>query len=459
MLALLILPGAATLMSVLSAVRRPIDDPDVFWIAAAGRELLRHGSLLRENHFSFTAPHAPWVMHEWLLGPLYAWGLSHIGSSFFALSAALVVIALAALLLFATPGTTTGRLFAAALFLPLFGVHLVSARPMVLALLPVAAMVGLAFAPGFGKKHLVLALLLELVWVNIHGSFPLGPLLLVAGALDASRDRRMRLMAAGGAVLAMALQPHGLALFALVLSYVGVGAGAAEVARARLLEFQPLLGEGFRFVSPTAFVGLALLMLVALWLLAKRRAFVRVALFGLTLAMALSHARHADLAGLVGAMIVLPAAVDARPWATSIHSASRTRIVLLLPAVLLAPVALFAPPLVNDSLGGADLPRLLAQVPDGAQVYTPFALGGRTEWLAADRGVRVFYDSRNDCYPDDVARLAFDLEDGRIDPVDAVEALRREGTTYLLVGHRSPLAQSQPSGRIASEGGLDLYAL
>ena len=140
------------MMSALTASRRGIDDPDVFWIAAAGRQLLHHGSLPRENFFSFTAPHAPWVMHEWLLGPVYALGLGHLGPTFFALLAALTVLAMAALLLFATPGEAQGKVLAAALFLPLFGVHLISARPMVLALLPAAAMLGLAFSPRFGPK-------------------------------------------------------------------------------------------------------------------------------------------------------------------------------------------------------------------------------------------------------------------------------------------------------------------
>ena len=53
-------------------VRSPIGDPDVWWVAAAGREMLRTGGVLRHNLFSFTEPDHAWLMHEWLLGPLYA---------------------------------------------------------------------------------------------------------------------------------------------------------------------------------------------------------------------------------------------------------------------------------------------------------------------------------------------------------------------------------------------------
>jgi len=441
-LALLILVGAASMMSALTASRRGIDDPDVFWIAAAGRQLLHHGSLPRENFFSFTAPHAPWVMHEWLLGPVYALGLGHLGPTFFALLAALTVLAMAALLLFATPGEAQGKVLAAALFLPLFGVHLISARPMVLALLPAAAMLGLAFSPRFGPKQFALALGLELVWVNVHGSFPLGPLFLLVGAWDAREDRRARLGASAGAAATMILQPHGAALYELVFNYVGVGAGGADVARARLLEFQPLLGAGARFVAPTAFAGLALLTLLALGLLMKRRALARVVLFAATLAMALLHARHADLAGLVGAMLLAPAAAEAATWRPAADlTSTRVRALLLVPAALLSMAALVGGARVDDSLGGAELPALLAQLPRDAHLYTPFALGGRAEWLSSERGVRVFYDSRNDCYPADVATLAFDLEDGRVTGDDALSALRAAGTTQLLLQRDSSLAR------------------
>ncbi|NOY91788.1 MAG: hypothetical protein GXP55_11380 [Deltaproteobacteria bacterium] len=458
-LALLILPGAAATMSALSAVRRPVDDPDVFWIAAAGRELLEGGALLRENFFSFSAPHTSWVMHEWLLGAPYAWGLAHFGAGFFGLVAALVVVSLTALLLFATPGEAQAKLVAAAFYLPLFGVHLVSARPMVLALLPAAAMLGLAFSTRFGRTQLILAPLLSLLWVNLHGSFPLGPVFLLVAALDARRDRRLRLWATLLSALTLLLQPHGLALFELVLEYLGAGTGGADVARARLLEFQPLFGAGARFVSPTAFAGLALLTLVALWLLARRRAFARVGLFAATGVMATLHARHADLAGLVGAMLLIPAALAGVRWRAARNvSTARARALVLLPALALCVSALWAGPQVDDSLGGSALPRLLADLPEGAHLYTPFALGGRAEWLASGRGVRVFYDSRNDCYPAEVARLAFDLEDDRLTPDEALAALRAAGTTHLVLRRDSPLARALGDA-YAVRGAWALYAM
>ena len=64
-----------------------LHDPDVWWVAAAGRERLLHGALPTTNLFSFTDPSHPWVMHEWLLAVPYAWMLGRLGPPAFAVGA------------------------------------------------------------------------------------------------------------------------------------------------------------------------------------------------------------------------------------------------------------------------------------------------------------------------------------------------------------------------------------
>src|SRR5512139_2612761 len=94
----LVLLWALALLSacyaMLSAVSVQVSDPDAFWVAAAGRELLAQHRVPTTNLFSFTEPNTPWVMHEWLLGPVYAIGLQQLGPAFF-IATALVLLSAA----------------------------------------------------------------------------------------------------------------------------------------------------------------------------------------------------------------------------------------------------------------------------------------------------------------------------------------------------------------------------
>src|SRR5205823_5687162 len=53
---------------------------------------------------------------------------------------------------------------------------------------------------------------------------------------------------------------------------------------------------------------------------------------------------------------------------------------------------------VDETLGGPAFVELVDAIPDGAHVYAPFAPSSLVIWLASARGVRVFFDPRNDCY-------------------------------------------------------------
>src|SRR4051812_7340509 len=88
-----------------AAATTPMTDPDIWWVAAAGRDMLSHGAVPRSNLFSYVEPEHPWIMHEWLLGPLYAAGLSHFGPCFFVLLA----IATLTVGLFLVLSMTAGR--------------------------------------------------------------------------------------------------------------------------------------------------------------------------------------------------------------------------------------------------------------------------------------------------------------------------------------------------------------
>src|SRR5690349_8345937 len=74
---------------VVIAAIYPVGDPDLWWVAAAGRLIRATGRVPTQNTFSFTNPGHPWVMHEWLFAVPYAWMLERVGPSALALLAAI----------------------------------------------------------------------------------------------------------------------------------------------------------------------------------------------------------------------------------------------------------------------------------------------------------------------------------------------------------------------------------
>ncbi len=73
-----------------------------------------------------------------------------------------------------------------------------------------------------------------------------------------------------------------------------------------------------------------------------------------------------------------------------------------------------------------------------SKVYAPFDFSGLVLWLGAPRGVRVFYDPRNDCYPPVVAEAAFSLE-GPAGRESARTILDRWGAELALVPDSHPV--------------------
>src|SRR5262245_55393844 len=194
----MLLLAVAFLAFAFTAATLPATDPDAFWVAAAGRWMLEHRAIPTENGFSFVDGAQPWVMHEWLFGVPYALGLRQFGPAFFAavavasvaLATAMLVIGSSEAWRFEWPGAVVA-LFA----LICFGPRLLTARPANVALSLAIAMAALSFTFEFGRRSLWVVVLLEWLWANLHGSFPLGVVLIFAGAAMEPEDRRRRLLA------------------------------------------------------------------------------------------------------------------------------------------------------------------------------------------------------------------------------------------------------------------------
>jgi hypothetical protein len=404
-------------------------------------------------------------MHEWLFGPPYAWGLGSLGPRFFALVAGGAFALTGALVAAATVGRA--RHLAVGCVAALIAVVLFAhptARPTWVALVFPAAMTLLASRETLGRVAACVCVALELVWANAHGSFPLGIVLLGAAAWASPQDRRRRVVATLGAAAVTLVNPYGPRLHALVLDYLFAAPGRGIGDLTPILEYAPLWSPRYFAVhSVGATLVLAGLVVFAAWELRHAAHRARAALVVALVPLAVVQARFVPTLALVAGIVLLPALDDAvartrlvafagGPWRPSRATAALyAGLLAAVAAVVFGTVASRpAEAWIDPALGGTSFLRLASRLPDGANVLTPFRSAGLVLWLAGQRGVRVFYYSRNDPYSGEMRRIGLTLL--QRPPGEIVDVLERRGTTHALVP--SPPA-APPGGRRGYDAALD----
>jgi hypothetical protein len=457
--------GAALTVFALFAATAPVADGDVWWIARAGHDMLASGHVPRHNGYSFADADTPWVMHEWLFGPLYAWGASALGPSFFALVGLGLVVAATACILHETVRTARHPEGGAALAIVTIlgmGKRLTSPRPSGVSLLFVIGMMALAWRERMTWRRAVACVLLEWVWANAHGSFPLGVVLIVAGAAILRTDLKARLGTAAAAALVTVANPYGLGLHRLVVSYfAGDADGTFAFIHGHIAEFLPIWRDRV-VLGETEIVALALLSLLTGVALARRAHRVRGLFCAGVAVLGALHVRHVELFGVVACVALAPVLDDLldRRGPGEPSSGRRAPVALAVAPALV--VALVAHVVVRrgrapedwygPDLGGAAFARIAAKIPAGAHAFVPFQSTGLLLWLDAPRGVKTLYDARNDCYRRAVAEDAFALEHQRLSRDDAAARLDRFAVDAIAVPADHRLAKVL-DWRIAAQDG------
>lgn len=169
------------------ALRPPLD-PDMWWHLKTGSYIWQNGIPFHDPSFSFTAANHVWITHEWLteLLMIAVYQLGGLGGLSLVFAA---VVAVAFFLLF---GASDGRPYVAgvatlwgmAAALPFFGT-----RPQMINILGGAVVIYIVEQVIHGRLHhrWIWSLpVLILVWVNMHGGFLLGLVIMgvyVAGGL------------------------------------------------------------------------------------------------------------------------------------------------------------------------------------------------------------------------------------------------------------------------------------
>ena len=209
---------------------------DTFWHLVVGQKILSTGVWPTADTYSFTAHGTPWITYEWL-GEIAMALAAHLGGlrglAVLLVLQSIVLVLLLYYFAWLYTGSVKAAAVACALLLPLTGIFF-TLRPQLLGgiFLLITLICLENFRRGRSRALWVLPVVF-LLWVNTHGSFLVGLLVLAlywasglanfrVGWLEAvrwpPRQRRQLLGAGLGCVLAMVVTPYGTHLAAVLLA-------------------------------------------------------------------------------------------------------------------------------------------------------------------------------------------------------------------------------------------------
>lgn len=242
--------GALLLLALLLGCF-PMADFDIWWHLRSGQLVLDNRAVPRVDVFTYSNAGRPWIDIYWLY--------QIVVTLLFRLGGASALVVLKALAGVALVGSTLwsrrreGALWPAVLFwLP--GLVLLSGRlnerPELFTLLFLAGTLLILGQARERPRRLWLLPTLQILWVNCHGYFVLGPLILGAYAVDLAWQRlRHRELAAGltrtlagvgpAVLLACFINPYGWGVFRLFFEQFAK-LGAHGVYRANIGEFRTI---------------------------------------------------------------------------------------------------------------------------------------------------------------------------------------------------------------------------
>lgn len=373
----------------------PLHDNSFLTHLATGRIILDSG-IPRTDPYTFTAGGEPWVVQSWLASVLYAGLEDAVGLDGVRVLTGVLVGAVVALLWAAT-----------------------RSAPSVVSRLAVVVACGFASSLGWSERPLMFGLVsfgacllasqgrlrgpwlvpIGWVWVNTHGSFPIGVALLLAVAagewLDGERPPPGLALAGwltGGIALG-ALNPLGWRLLAFPLELLG----RSGELRAWVVEWKP---PAFESPAELAFLGLVVASVVAGARVRQLRLLLPAAAF---IALALLSRRNVPLA----AFAVAPLLAAAVPAVGSLRADDRPKAA----GAVLGAVAVLSIALVSIRLGSTPATDLDAYpevevgwladrglVSPAANLVAPDYVGNYLEARFGPTGA-VFFDDRFDMFP------------------------------------------------------------
>jgi len=150
-------------------------DPDLGWHFADGRYFLEHRDIPRKDMLSHSMADYPWIAHEWLTDIIFFWIYNNFG--FWPLVILFSLIASAAFFLAASAiFTRLEYRVIAALIGSLASVPIIGIRPQVITLFGLGLIIFLLFRWRHSPSNKLIFWfpLIFLFWVNLHGGFSIG---------------------------------------------------------------------------------------------------------------------------------------------------------------------------------------------------------------------------------------------------------------------------------------------
>jgi hypothetical protein len=399
---------------------------------ATGRYILEHG-LPSHDIYSFTAPGERWVVQSWLASVVYAavergFGLVGIRVLAMVLGGATAGIMWtltrsAKGIVARTAICVVGLVVAATMWSP---------RPLMFGLV----LLGLTILAAERRLPPWSMIPIFWIWVNVHGSFPLGLVALgcfaIGNRLDGERrpaELRPLLWAVGGTVLG-AVNPLGPALLTFPVSLL-----KRQQALSFIVEWRsPMFTE----VYSRAFLLIIIMAIAALVRRPSWRSAVPLAVF---LALSLTAARNIPVAALV----LVPGIARGAEGLGSLTGELRTKVTAVLAVLVIAVGGLaLVQRLEEPDLDLRDYPVDAVAWLDQQGLLTPETrrvapdlVGNYLELLLGDRA-SVFSDDRVDMFPGNVVDDEVTLMRGSS---GWRQVLERWDTDVILWSRSSPLDQ------------------
>ncbi|MBI1817349.1 MAG: hypothetical protein HYR72_20440 [Deltaproteobacteria bacterium] len=378
-------------------------DNDLWGHVYFGRAIVQAGDVIRHDPYTYTAPNAPWMNHEWLSQVLLYAAYARAGGPGLWVLKFAVTLATAALLFARVRAVAIRNAASPWVWGPvgLLALAVLSRggaiRPQMFSYLGFAAVLAWCDREhARGGWWLPLAFV---VWVNLHGGFVLGLGVLALYAIVAittgpTSQRGRTLVLLMLSLAATLVNPYGWRL----LTYI---AGELTVEHP-ITEWQAAaVGD----VSQQTFFALLALYIVTLPFARWREQSWQTVLAIATAAMALQHQRHTPVFAIAAAAPTaaqMAAAVRWWPWRRFVFSAGAQRLLGgALIALALAQVTLQGRRLVADRFAvvfdpndyPVDAVRALAADTGDLNLAVPLDWGEYVLWHVAPR-VKVSLDGR-----------------------------------------------------------------
>lgn len=386
---------------------------DLWWHLAGGREILDQGSLWLRDTWSYTAAGERWRNHEWLSDLVFYGWQQVFGTPALVYWKWLVLLACYGglqALLYRLSGSRPAALLLALLALAV-AAPFIDMRPHLYSLLCTVVLLHL----GLNRAPFWQFALLFLLWVNLHGGFIFGLLVLPLAVFPFERPSwgalRRTFWVGLGCVAACLVNPDGIKVVLMPLTY----ALQADSPFRQIAEWlPPWLPGGIQ--SPLFFWLLPLLLaaLLAYWLPPVRRQLPlpwgALLLCLLTLAMALTSRRFIPLFGIGLAVFAAPV------LGVGLRGLGGRRFLWLAGAVLLVgvlrlwPYPLAAAPAYHYLTAEYAYPHhavdvMLANGLRG-RVFAYYNWGGYLHWRS-DGELAVYIDGRANTLYDDATYLNY----------------------------------------------------